>query len=48
MIPSSVLTIITDGECLTCSGVSLGETVRFRSLDFITDCFDGLSLSLEE
>jgi hypothetical protein len=45
MVPSSVLTAITDGEPLACGGFSLGKTIRFRSLDFITDCFSGLSLS---
>jgi hypothetical protein len=45
MVHSSVLAISTNGECLTCGGLSLGKTVAFGSLDFITDCFGGLSLS---
>jgi hypothetical protein len=45
MVHSSVLAISTNGECLTCGGFSLGKTVAFGSLDFITDCFGGLSLS---
>jgi hypothetical protein len=45
MVYSSVLTVPTDGECLMCSGFSLNETVHFGSLEFIADCFDGLSLS---
>jgi hypothetical protein len=31
-------------ERLTCDGFSLIETVHFGSLEFITDCFNGLSL----
>jgi hypothetical protein len=45
MVPSSAITIAADGECLTCGGFSLGETVRFRSFEFIADYFSGLSLS---
>jgi hypothetical protein len=45
MVPSSVLTISTDGERLTCGGFSLSETVCFGTFEFITDCFGGLSLS---
>jgi hypothetical protein len=45
MVPSSRLTVTADGERLTCGGFSLGETVHFMSLEFITDCFGGLSLS---
>jgi hypothetical protein len=44
MVHSSMLAV-TDGEHLTCSGFSLGETVNFESLQFIIDCFDRLSLS---
>jgi hypothetical protein len=46
MVPSSVLTFSTDGECLMCSGFSLGETIHLGSFEFITDYFGGLSLSL--
>jgi hypothetical protein len=45
MVYSSMLTITTDGECLTCGGISLEETVCFGRLEFIADCFGGLSLS---
>jgi hypothetical protein len=45
MVHSSALAITTDGECLTCGGFSAGETIRFRSLEFNANCFDGLSLS---
>jgi hypothetical protein len=45
MVLSSPLAIATDSECLTCGDFSLGETVRLGSFEFITDCFDGLSLS---
>jgi hypothetical protein len=43
MVHSSVLIVITDSECLTCSGFSLDETVHFGSLEFIVDCFGGLT-----
>jgi hypothetical protein len=45
MVHLLAFTIIIDSECLTCSGFSLGETIRFRSFEFITDCFDGLSVT---
>jgi hypothetical protein len=45
MVPSSVLTTIADGERLACSDFSLDKTVRFGSLEFITDYFGGLNLS---
>jgi hypothetical protein len=44
MVHSFALVISADGERLTCDGFSLIETVHFGSLEFITDCFDGLSL----
>jgi hypothetical protein len=45
MVHSSTLTVATDGERLMCCGFSLNRTIRFGSLEFITDYFDGLSLS---
>jgi hypothetical protein len=40
-----MLVVATDGERLTCGGFSLGEIVSFVSLEFIADCFGGLTLS---
>jgi hypothetical protein len=45
MVPSSALAIAADGERVLCGGFFLGETGRFGSLEFIADCFGGLSLS---
>jgi hypothetical protein len=45
MVPSSVITVTADGECLMCGGFSLSETVCLRNFDFIIDYFSGLSLS---
>jgi hypothetical protein len=45
MVHSSTLASTTDSEHLTYGGFSLGETVRFESLEFITDCFGSPSLS---
>jgi hypothetical protein len=45
MVPSSTITIAADGECLTCDGFSLGETVHLGNFEFIADYFSGLSLS---
>jgi hypothetical protein len=45
MVPSSALVVATDGECLTCGGFFLSETVHLRSFEFIADYFGGLSLS---
>jgi hypothetical protein len=45
MVLSSPLAITTDGERFTCGDFSLSETVCLGSFEFITDCFDGLSLS---
>jgi hypothetical protein len=45
MVHSPMLAISTDVECLTWRGFSLGEIVRFRSVEFITNCFGGMSLS---
>jgi hypothetical protein len=42
---SSTLIVATDGECLTCGGFSVGQTIHFGSLEFIVDCFGGLRLS---
>jgi hypothetical protein len=46
MVPSSVLTVATDGEHLWCDGFSIGETIHFGSLEFITDRFGDLSILL--
>jgi hypothetical protein len=45
MVPSSVITITAHGECLTCGGFSLSETIHLESFEFITDYFGSLSLS---
>jgi hypothetical protein len=45
MVHSSTLAIVTDGEHLTYGSLSLGETVHFRSLEFIFDYFGSMSLS---
>jgi hypothetical protein len=46
MILASAITVVADGECLTCSGFSLGKTVHLRNFEFIVDYFGGLSFSL--
>jgi hypothetical protein len=46
MVPSSALTVATDGEHLLCGGFSLGETIHFGSLESIADRFRGGPLSL--
>jgi hypothetical protein len=45
MVPSSMLGVTIDYECLLCCGFSLGETVRLGNFEFTTDYFSGLSLS---
>jgi hypothetical protein len=45
MVPSSTVTIVVDGERLTCGGFSLGKPVRHRNFEFIGDYFGGPSLS---
>jgi hypothetical protein len=47
MVHSSMLAITTDGEHLTCGGFSIGETVCFGNLEFITNCFGSRSLPLK-
>jgi hypothetical protein len=45
MVPSSAIIVTVYGECLTCSGFSLGETIRLRNFELIADYFSSLSLS---
>jgi hypothetical protein len=45
MVHSSALAVSNDVERLMCAGFSLGETICFGSLEFIINCFGGLSLS---
>jgi hypothetical protein len=45
MVPSSKLAVAAGGKRLSCDDFSIGKTIRFRSLEFITDLFGGLSLS---
>jgi hypothetical protein len=44
MVPSSVITVTADDECLTCGGFYLGKIVLLGSFEFITDYFSSLSL----
>jgi hypothetical protein len=41
MVPSSALTVSTDGARIMCNGFSLSETIHLGSFEFITDYFDG-------
>jgi hypothetical protein len=45
MVPSSALVVTSDGECLMCDGLFLGETVRLGRFELIAYYFIGLSLS---
>jgi hypothetical protein len=45
MVPSFVITVAVEGECLMCGGFSLSETIHLGSFEFITDYIGGLSLS---
>jgi hypothetical protein len=45
MVPPLARAVATNGEHLLCDGFSLGETICFGSLEFITNCFGCLSLS---
>jgi hypothetical protein len=47
MVHSSTLPVITDNKHQTCGGFTLGETIHFWNLEFITDRFGSLSLSSE-
>jgi hypothetical protein len=46
MVSSSVITVATDGEHLTCGRFSLGKPIHLGNFEFITDYFSSLSLSL--
>jgi hypothetical protein len=45
MVPSPALAVATGSEHLLSVVFSLGETIRFRSHEFITDRFSSLNLS---
>jgi hypothetical protein len=45
MVPSSAITIATNGEHLMCGGFSLSKTIGLGNFEFIANYFDGLSLS---
>jgi hypothetical protein len=45
MVPSYVITVVADGERLTCGGFSLCKTIHFGNFEFIVNYFGGLSLS---
>jgi hypothetical protein len=45
MVPSSSIPITADGERLACGGFSLDEPIHLGNIEFITDYFNGLSLS---
>jgi hypothetical protein len=47
MVHSPKPTVVTDSNRLIDVGFTLGKTIRFSSLDFITNCFGTLSLSPE-
>jgi hypothetical protein len=44
-VPSSSITVVSDGEYVTCGGFSPSEPISLHNIDFITDYFGGLSLS---
>jgi hypothetical protein len=46
MVPLSTLIVAADCKCLLSDVFSFGEPICFGSLEFITDSFGGLSLSL--
>jgi hypothetical protein len=45
MVLSFVITVATNGECLTCGAFSLGDIVHLGNFEFIAHYFSGLSLS---
>jgi hypothetical protein len=45
MVLSSAITIVANGERLTCNGFSLGETVHLGNFEIIADYFGSLSFS---
>jgi hypothetical protein len=44
MIPSMALVVAVEGECLSRGDFSIDETIHLGILDFIANCFRGLSL----
>jgi hypothetical protein len=45
MVPSPMLSFITNDDNPTGVGPALGSTIHFGSMEFITDCLGYLSLS---
>jgi hypothetical protein len=45
MVPSPAFAVVADSERMSCGGFSLNKTIPFASLEFIADCFVGLSFS---
>jgi hypothetical protein len=48
MVPSSAFIATTGGVRSPCDVFSLGETIRFKSLEFIANRFGGMSLPLKD
>jgi hypothetical protein len=45
IVPSSAITVATDGECVMCGGFSLGKIDHHGNFEFIPNYFGGMSLS---